>query len=81
MNNMNKIIIVNDEITEKDLDNSISVTYSGNEFLSEIKIDILSDTDLTINYISTEETKLHLCFNILEGVKCNLFEIKNGLKH
>lgn len=78
---MNKIIIVNDEITEKDLDNSISVTYNGNEYLSEIKVDILSDTDLIINYTSTDETKLHLCFNILEGVKCNLFEIKSGVKY
>lgn len=81
MNNMNKLIIVNDEIIEKKLDGCVKVIACGDEFLSKIVIEILADTDLIIEYTSTKETKLHLCIKVFSGVKCNLYEFKKGLKY
>lgn len=74
---MNKLIIVNDEIIEQELDNSISV-LKKDDFVSEIKIDIHDNTDLIIEYTSNNETKLNINFIVSKNIKCNLYELKKG---
>jgi len=77
---MNKLIIVNDEIIEQKLDNSVSVSKKD-DFVSEIKIDIHDNTDLIIEYTSNNETKLNINFIVPKNVKCNLYELKKGKEY
>lgn len=76
---MNKILIVNDEIIEQQTDNTLKITTtSKDDFISvnAIKIKVIANTNLTVEYTSTKEAKLEIYFNIEPGVTCNLYENK-----
>lgn len=75
---MNKLIIVNNEIINKELDKNIKVTLQNESIISNIKIEIYDDADLTIEYTSNNETKLNINVVMAENIKGNLFEIKSG---
>jgi len=78
---MNKLIIVNDEVVEQKLDKTINILSKKEEFLSELKLEINDNTDLTIEYTSNNETKLNFNIIVSKNVKCNLYEIKKGKKY
>lgn len=78
---MNKLVIVDDEIIENNLDDSICVSLKKDDFVSEIKIDIHNNADLFIEYTSNNETKLNIDLRVSKNVKCNLYELKKGKKY
>lgn len=78
---MNKILIINDLIESKYLDDSIEIemllkneTYDVNK----LKIRVLKDTYLEIDYIGNEDYKLNISFKIDPNVDFTLFEKKTG---
>ena len=78
---MNKIVIVNDEIIEQQIDNTIKiVTETETKFLNvnTLKIKVNKNTNLVIEYTNTKDVKLDLYISIEPNVVCNLFEHKNG---
>lgn len=80
---MNKIKIVNDLIDDLILDDSVEVTFQEkNEVfcVNGIKIKVVKDTNLEIEYICEKETKLNVFINVLENVNLHLFEYRHGDK-
>lgn len=74
---MNKIIIENDIIKEKIIDDNIKINYFVNDaFLSvnNLEIEFLSDTDLYIYYQITQDVKINVVMNCLESTSVNIFE-------
>ena len=77
---MNKIIINEDNITKK-LDNSIQVDLKTKTSFLDVKplyIKIFENTNLQIEYTSTDETKLEIYINVLPNVKANIYELKTS---
>jgi len=80
---MNKIIIANDEIKSKKLDDSINViVHKKNEAFNVNTIDIiiLKDTELEIRNDILEDTKLYINFSIKDNVNAYIFDIRTGSK-
>lgn len=80
---MNKLKITNDIIVDKNIDDSIEVILlEKNDFFSvnSVKIKVVKDTNLEIEYNSDEEVKIDIFINVLEYVNFNLFEHRNGCK-
>lgn len=80
---MNKIEVVNDEVASKELNENIVYEFvPKNELfdVNDIKLKIIKDTDLIINYTSTEENKLDIFITVEENVKFNLKEFREGAK-
>lgn len=77
---MNKIVVANDEIIEVQTDNKVKV-YSDKkcEFLNVklIKVDVLEDTSLTLNFSNTKEAKFEVCINVKANINFNLYERKD----
>lgn len=76
---MNKIKIVGKDIEVTNDSDFLSIDInSESKFLNviSIKIKVIKDTDLIIESL-TSDVKIDFCFNVLEGVSFNLFEIKN----
>ena len=78
---MNKLIIVNDEIIFKELEYGIKIFSNKKDFISEIKIEINNNADLTIEYTSNNETNLNINVVVAKDVQCNLYELKTGDKY
>lgn len=80
---MNKIEVVNDIVTSISIDDTIEYEFvPRNEFfdVNDIKLKILKDTDLEINYTGTEKHKLDLFITVCDNAKLNLLEYRNGTK-
>ena len=80
---MNKIIVVDENIDSKQLSDSIRVELIPKNILFEVntlKINILKDTDLTLDYKHINESKLNIEINVLKGIKCNINEFREGIK-
>ena len=80
---MNKIKIVNDLIDNLKLDDSIEVTFQEkNEitYVNGIKIKVIEDTNLEIEYIANKETKMNIQIEVLKKVKLHLLEYRHGSK-
>lgn len=75
---MNKIIIGSSDIKEESVDPNITITTEkGILDINQIKIKVEKDADLTIEYTSTNKTKLDIYINIEKDVTCNIYEIKH----
>ena len=74
---MNKIKIVNDEIKIINLNNSIEYEIKDN-LIKTLKIEILKDTNLFIDYEFSILTKLEIIIELKDDVNLKLYEIKNG---
>lgn len=80
---MNKIIVIDDYIDSKKLDDSIKLELIPKNALFEVntlKIDILKDTKLSINYNHINESKLNIEINVLDNVSATIYEFRQGLK-
>lgn len=80
---MNKIIVIDDYIDLKKINDSIKVQLIPKNALflvNTLKIDILKDTDLSINYNHINESKLNIEINVLDNVCTNIYEFKEGSK-
>lgn len=80
---MNKIEVVNDIVTSKEIDDSIEYEFvPRNEIfdVNDIKLRIIKDTDLTINYTSTINNKLDIFITVNENATLNLYEYRNGVQ-
>lgn len=81
---MNKIVLRQSSITEKNIDDSINLTIADeNKFLDikTINIDILKDTDLIIFQSNDTKVKQNINVNVQKNVKCNLIEYKEDGKY
>lgn len=77
---MNKIVIVNNEIVESQIDNSVKINCNKAS-ISEIgsfQIGIFKNTDLVIECDCKEMSKLELYVNVSDDVTCNIYEYKHG---
>ncbi|MBR3209992.1 MAG: SufD family Fe-S cluster assembly protein [Bacilli bacterium] len=75
---MNKITIDNKDINI-DIDDSLLISFDDeSKFLdvTSVKIKVLKDTTLIIDSCDSD-IKLDFCFNILDAVSLELFEVKN----
>ena len=80
---MNKIIVVDDNIKYLELSDSIKVELIPKNALFEVntlKIDILKDDTLNIEYEHLNESKLSIEINVLENVNFNINEFRKGIK-
>lgn len=80
---MNKIQLVDNVISKKKLDDKIVFnTSSADNFLNvhNLEFIILENTNLEIEYLNNDETKLAIIFKIKPNVKFNLFETRQGSK-
>ncbi len=79
---MNRICIDKEKIELKKVTKKIKVETSSSDgifAITKIKIDILKDTDLELDF-NLDSNKLDIIINLLPNVKCNIYEIKKGLK-
>ncbi|MEG1647466.1 MAG: SufD family Fe-S cluster assembly protein [Bacilli bacterium] len=75
---MNIINIVNKKIT-KVIDDSILIKVDNEiSTVNKIIIDVISDTDLVINYNNDESEKQNIIINIAKDIIVNLFELRQG---
>ena len=80
---MNKILVVNDEIKEKQVDDKIIVSLDKKQSLFEInaiKLDILSTTDILLDINVLEPSKLQFDININKDANVNLYIKTSGDK-
>jgi len=80
---MNKIIMTDDNIQSLELSDSVKVELIPKNVLFEVntlKIDILKDDVLDIEYKHLNETKLNIEINVLENVNFCINEFRNGTK-
>lgn len=78
---MNKIIIANDEITLKQIDRTLKIDKSEKcEFLNVkfLKIEVLSNTKLVIEYKEALETKFQIDIKLKDDVDFSLYEFKTN---
>ena len=77
---MNKIIIENNIVKYKELDDSIIFNYSVSdtfESVYNLEIKCLNSTDLCINYNITNDIKINVLFEFEDNVVSNIFEKYN----
>jgi hypothetical protein len=80
---MNKIVIVNDIIVDKIIDDNIEIIMlEKNDIfnVNSFKIKVIKDTNLEIEYNNLEDSKIDVFVTVLENVNFNLFEYRNGCK-
>ena len=77
---INKILLEQNQITKKDIDDSISINIEDND-IKTLNINIIKDTDLFINQKTDKKEKLDININIDKNVKCNLIEYKKQGKY
>lgn len=77
---MNKIEIVNDNINIINLNNDITYIIDENSLVKTLKLKILKDTSLFINYNFDNLTKLEVIFELNEFTNLKLYEIKTGVE-
>lgn len=73
-------MIVDDEIREETLNQNIIITTEAKKDFFDvnvIKIKVIKDTELEIDYTSTIPTKLEIIINVEPQITFNLTEIKN----
>ncbi len=77
---MNKIVIVNNEIIESQIDDAVKVVSGKGNFdgVCKINISVVKNTNLMIEYDCKDESKLEMYFNISPFVSCNIYELKRG---
>ena len=77
---MNKII-VNNDLVELQTNSLLNIdVYERQDIfdVTKIKINVLKDTSLMIEYNSNEKSKIDIEINIKKDVHFNLFELKEG---
>lgn len=79
---MNKIILNNDEIENKTLDETIDCELSENSAfgVNVLKISIKNDTDIELSYNFNDETKIETQIYVGKNINVNIFEKLNGIK-
>ena len=78
---MNKLKVVNDKIVSCELDDQLQVKLEEkNDFfdVNSLKILVLGDTDLEIEYESDHECKLDIFVNVKADVHFSLWEFRHG---
>lgn len=77
---MNKIILENDKIIEKNLDSNIKYDIFTNETfgIASLTIEIIKDTELELNYNFKDKTKIETMIIVNKNVNLRLFEKVNG---
>lgn len=77
---MNKIVLENDKIIEKNIDKNIKYNIFTNDTfgITSLTLEILKDTDLEINYNFKEDTKIETMITVNKDVNLRLFEKING---
>lgn len=78
---MNKILVINDKIEIKKVDESIKCELILRNDLFDVntlKVDVLTDTDLMIEYNMIQESKLNIEINVSKDVTCTLNEVREG---
>lgn len=78
---MNKIKIDNNELILVEQDSNIEYKYtpkSDNEFISYLKLKVVSDTDLELEINGSDDNKIDIFINVLNGVKLNINEYISG---
>ena len=75
---MNKIIINGEDIKIENNDGIEIIALEASKFLNvqSVKIKVLKDTDIVI-YANNVDIKLDFYFNVLKGVKVNVYEYKH----
>jgi len=80
---MNKIIVVDDNIHLSELTDSIKVEVIPKNILFEVntlKIDVLKDDTLNIEYKHLNDSKLNIEINVSENINFNINEFRIGTK-
>lgn len=80
---MNKIIVIDDNISLENVSEFIRVEIIPKNALFDVntlKIDILNDETLNIEYNHLKESKLNIEINIMNNVNVNINEFRNGVK-
>ena len=77
---MNEIKITNDDINVINTNKDISYIINDNILVKTLKIKILKDTSLFIDYNFEKPAKLEIIIELEENIKLKLYEIKNGLE-
>ena len=80
---MNKIIVIDDNVDSKVLSESIQIELIPKNALFEVntlKINILKDEIINIDYRHISESKLNIEVNVLDGVTCYMNEFREGVK-
>lgn len=79
---MNKIILENDKIKSKELDDNIKYELELNDFLgvSLLKIEVLNNTNLELEYNFIEKTKIEVQINVNKNINLNIYEKLTGKK-
>ena len=80
---MNKLYVVNELIKEEQLDGTLEIQKLAREDffpIQHIKINVLEDSKLYIEYKTDEKIKLNIEIDIRPNVKFELYEIRTGVK-
>jgi len=80
---MNKIIVIDDTVELLQSSDSVKIELIPKNILFDVntlKIDILNNTTLDIDYKNLNESKLNIEINVLESVKCDINEFREGVK-
>lgn len=78
---MNKILLINDLIESKYIDDSLEVELflkDDKYDINKLKINVLKDTYLEIDYIGNEDYKLNISIKLESNVDFTLFEKRSG---
>lgn len=77
---MNKIILENDKIINVETDSSLTYELISNDMLGVnlLKIEVLKDTNLELNYNFFNSSKLEISIIINENVNLNIYEQISG---
>lgn len=78
---MNKILVNNDEVSLISTDEKINVTLSDKFDIYDIvklRIEVLEDTNIDIEYQSDKEVKMDIVIEVKENVHTQISEIKDG---
>lgn len=78
---MNKIIISESNIEQKNLDANIELKETNKDEIKTIKLDVLKSTSLTIIYNRAKKTKLNIEININKDVFLDIIDIKTNGKY
>lgn len=80
---MNKIIVVDDNIELLEPSDSVKIELIPKNVLFDVntlKIDILKDTIVNIDYKHLNEYKLNIEINVLENINASINEFREGIK-
>lgn len=77
---MNKIKIVNSDIKIININNELKYEINDNILIKTLKIQILEDTELFIDYKFKDLTKLEIIIELNKNTKLKLHELKRGIE-